>query len=445
LNLIGGFSGMQHDDALGQYSYLILKNVSQNVTLCASEYAKAFECSPIGTLDYCAHIFEHLSEADFRAAIQIAGKCAQASKVGCQLLQCSPEVQIHGDVVLADHIEAVIVHPSLRKADVDTILESLTDRCRASSIYWDELPTHSPDEELDMALQASVELAERVSHFSSREAEDIALAIALSTQSETQREACATEQATSALGYDVSQVVPLAPPSDIGTENVIKVSRGTDVHRLRISWCKDANAGEIYGRIRIAVQEVFGSDLILKYEDEDGDLCTLARATIMDYLSLGMDQPLRKLSAFPMPTPDELANKVGMACLSGSSQAKALPEVGDPEAAAVEHEENGFNKGEVISVQTVALAENDGANLATAEERPDVMVCQLEPEVRQSVNEGPQGRTEHVKEMLEESQSTEGTAAKTYAVTKPPSPKKSPTVYDDEDEVWELVGHPSAD
>mmetsp|Transcript_9299 Transcript_9299/g.16945 ORF Transcript_9299/g.16945 Transcript_9299/m.16945 type:complete len:737 (+) Transcript_9299:35-2245(+) len=76
--------------------------------------------------------------------------------------------------------------------------------------------------------------------------------------------------------------------SEPEVEHVVKASMGEDTRRLRSSWCASASPEQVLARIQDAVRSGFGlrleSECIMKYQDEDGDACSLVEPTVQDFL-----------------------------------------------------------------------------------------------------------------------------------------------------------------
>lgn len=113
-----------------------------------------------------------------------------------------------------------------------------------------------------------------------------------------------------------SSLAPLATPAAVtdadlaafATENcsgrasileyTLKATFGQDTRRLAVMWPTDACTGTALEEIDKAVRHGFGptlegSSFVLKYKDNDGDLCTLVEATFKDFLSFAQDSVLK--------------------------------------------------------------------------------------------------------------------------------------------------------
>lgn len=97
----------------------------------------------------------------------------------------------------------------------------------------------------------------------------------------------------------------VASIADVPAEvsKVIKVTCGKDMRRLHIIWPSAAPPAVIVCAIQNAVETCFGicisshspRDYLLKYTDEEGDLCTLVKETVEDFLQLSLG-PTMKLT-----------------------------------------------------------------------------------------------------------------------------------------------------
>lgn len=89
-------------------SYLLLRGVRLRATLCSTDSA-GMMLEDLATLDYCAHILARFSDEELKKVIKVAtGRIPGADSVA---LSTYREVQIHGEVRLADHVEMVMVCP----------------------------------------------------------------------------------------------------------------------------------------------------------------------------------------------------------------------------------------------------------------------------------------------------------------------------------------------
>lgn len=85
--------------------------------------------------------------------------------------------------------------------------------------------------------------------------------------------------------------------SDVEVEHLLKVTLATDMRRLRASWSPSARPDDVLTRIYSTVRCGFGlrssTKCLLKYEDEDGDMCTLVEPTVQDFLDSARGGTLR--------------------------------------------------------------------------------------------------------------------------------------------------------
>jgi len=84
---------------------------------------------------------------------------------------------------------------------------------------------------------------------------------------------------------------------DTPSVNTLKVVRGCDVRRLRAQWSSDALVGEILSCLTTTVEKGFGlsmeTDYVLKYHDDEGDLCTLVEETILDFFHISRQSSMK--------------------------------------------------------------------------------------------------------------------------------------------------------
>jgi hypothetical protein len=82
-------------------------------------------------------------------------------------------------------------------------------------------------------------------------------------------------------------------------KHILKVSCGSDTRRLRGEWDHGAPSRQILASIRAVISESFGLEsnapYVVKYCDDEGDLCTLVDDTVVDFLELHNGQNHFKL------------------------------------------------------------------------------------------------------------------------------------------------------
>lgn len=99
------------------------------------------------------------------------------------------------------------------------------------------------------------------------------------------------------------------------TDYVLKASLDNDVRRFRLSWASTATPEEIATAIHAAVGKIFDLPMAnhyLKYEDEDGDLCTLVKETVADYLSSCKGSVLKKVCVCRVPQEESSSSIVAI-------------------------------------------------------------------------------------------------------------------------------------
>jgi len=121
-------------------------------------------------------------------------------------------------------------------------------------------------------------------------------------QLETAPDAVATTSASS----DAGAASASSASSALSAALVLKVSLGEDMRRLRVAVGQDSSEAEWLSAVQVAVQQGFGlspavaevgGGLVLKYKDDEGDLCTLAKATVGDFLSFSQCSATPRLFA----------------------------------------------------------------------------------------------------------------------------------------------------
>lgn len=93
-----------------------------------------------------------------------------------------------------------------------------------------------------------------------------------------------------------AQPIAASPTVVTSSGHVLKVTYKQDTRRLRADWASAAPAQEAFASIRAAIEEVFSlpidasvsSAYVLKYHDDEGDLCTLVENTVTDFLETGL-------------------------------------------------------------------------------------------------------------------------------------------------------------
>jgi len=126
--------------ACSQYGlcYLLLRNVRFRTTFSAQDSA-GLCIDRLATVDYYAHVLEHYQDDELRAAVEVGTR--QAFGRDSRAIQQYKEAQIHGEVRLADHVELIMLHPSLRastSSSSSSMLDLLSERCGCAPIVWME-------------------------------------------------------------------------------------------------------------------------------------------------------------------------------------------------------------------------------------------------------------------------------------------------------------------
>jgi len=188
-------------------------------------------------------------------------------------------------------------------------------------------------------------------------------------------------------------VPPTAPaPAGEGSSEqvqyVLKASLNNDVRRFRLSWPSAASGEEIINAICDAVQRSFDlpmAEHCLKYEDDDGDFCTLVKLTVVDYLSSRQGSTLKKVfvcrkeptadigastgpSVSSEATLSEAASQMSIANEEEEVQAATRRQAEDEEAAAKKRsEEEAARKRRAEDEAKKQLEEEIAAKIVEAE------------------------------------------------------------------------------
>jgi len=89
---------------------------------------------------------------------------------------------------------------------------------------------------------------------------------------------------------------------------VLKMEFRKEIYRVLISWYELAREEEIMAVIDGAVHDCFGlqmKEYYLKYQDNEGDMCTLVKPTVWDYLKMRQGSRMRKLFVHPNAQEEE--------------------------------------------------------------------------------------------------------------------------------------------
>eukprot|EP00927_Polykrikos_kofoidii_P083680 TRINITY_DN8628_c0_g1_i5.p1 TRINITY_DN8628_c0_g1~~TRINITY_DN8628_c0_g1_i5.p1 ORF type:complete len:847 (+),score=155.43 TRINITY_DN8628_c0_g1_i5:85-2625(+) len=118
------------------YSCFVLRGVRLRTTFCASDFSGA-TMENLATVDNYAHILLRLSDEDLRLQLSTIKSIVQGSVQGkASDLFVYTEAQIHGEIRLADHVELIMAHQSLKAmytwAD---LLAGLQRKC-GSRVVW---------------------------------------------------------------------------------------------------------------------------------------------------------------------------------------------------------------------------------------------------------------------------------------------------------------------
>ena len=89
-------------------------------------------------------------------------------------------------------------------------------------------------------------------------------------------------------------------PTGEASSQIIKVSLDGDVRRLAVDFPAGTSSAAAFVAVGKAVKQSFGlgaaDDLVMKYTDDEGDLCTLAELSMEDFSSRHVLSPHRRCS-----------------------------------------------------------------------------------------------------------------------------------------------------
>jgi len=98
-------------------------------------------------------------------------------------------------------------------------------------------------------------------------------------------------------------------PTSEASKQVVKVTLGEDVRRLTVQFAQGTSAKQAFELVETTVRSRFGlptsQEVVLKYLDDEEDLCTLVEATVEDLASLSPKvwRLQAKTSCAPIPVP----------------------------------------------------------------------------------------------------------------------------------------------
>mmetsp|Transcript_26179 Transcript_26179/g.57578 ORF Transcript_26179/g.57578 Transcript_26179/m.57578 type:complete len:660 (-) Transcript_26179:206-2185(-) len=332
-------------------SYLLLTGIRYRATF--SEPTCQSRCRDrLATVEYFAHVLSRCTDSELHAVIRSGLRRAPAGRL--PLVVAPMEAQLHGEVRLAENVELILANPSLRAPQYNEMLAALSARCQAP-VTWishAEVPASPANEEweMELAFKESAELAKRDSRRAADDDEDeqLARALALSLAELEHPQAAPSipdeeEQMKIALALSVAAPAeakerlatasyPSKPPS-----RILKARLDEDTRRMHVGWPEQSVAGEVFGAIGEAVRKAFGHDLeaavgevghlIFKYEDDDGEPCTLAEGTVEDYLSFASATSLPRLTLRVVVPPVVVEETPAVPQVREPESAECLPEV----------------------------------------------------------------------------------------------------------------------
>jgi hypothetical protein len=126
------------------------------------------------------------------------------------------------------------------------------------------------------------------------------------------------------------------------TTHILKVTFGSHVLRLHAEWSSDALASSVFSCIKDVVEKAFGVTVgstlsyVLKYHDEEGDLCTLTKRTTMDFLDIYDQQASLKLVIEAQQAPQSASVSE---CKAANEDIECIL-LGSGESAVIEDDQN---------------------------------------------------------------------------------------------------------
>lgn len=153
-------------------SYLLLRNCRLRTTFSAQD-SGGVNIEDLATVDYHAHVLEKYEDSELRAALEVGTRRAVGVDSGA--ITKYKEAQIHGEVRLAEHVELIMAHPSLRGPAHAEMMQRLAMRCNAPVVWMETAGDGSGG-----AGPAPAHAAPRFGSALSAEDQDLALAIEVS-------------------------------------------------------------------------------------------------------------------------------------------------------------------------------------------------------------------------------------------------------------------------
>jgi hypothetical protein len=129
-------------------SYLLLRNVRLRTTFAAKD-SGGINIEDLATVDYYAHVLEKYSDKELEATVQVA--TGQVFGRDSEVIMNYKEAQIHGDVRLAENVELIMVHPSMRGDRHADMLQKLSACCKAPIVWMEGTDGEDVGEDADDA------------------------------------------------------------------------------------------------------------------------------------------------------------------------------------------------------------------------------------------------------------------------------------------------------
>jgi len=147
LNVTNDPQGVRKCSSYGS-SYLLLRNVRLRTTFAARD-SGGIHISELATVDYYAHVLEKYTDEELRAAVEVGTR--QTLGRDSEVISQYKEAQIHGEIRLAENVEVIMAHPSLRTERHKDMLKQLSERCQAP-VVWIEADARTCDLSLESEL-----------------------------------------------------------------------------------------------------------------------------------------------------------------------------------------------------------------------------------------------------------------------------------------------------
>mmetsp|Transcript_120811 Transcript_120811/g.188675 ORF Transcript_120811/g.188675 Transcript_120811/m.188675 type:complete len:895 (-) Transcript_120811:344-3028(-) len=135
LNVMNDKSGVAPCAQYGE-SYMVLKDVRLRIT-CAPEDSSIVAADRLAVLDYYAHVLNEFTDEELRETIEAANSDVE-TKGDSKKLQEYKEVQLHGEIALAKHVSAIVVHQKHRDGDMQSKIEKVCKKHGITMSWMDD-------------------------------------------------------------------------------------------------------------------------------------------------------------------------------------------------------------------------------------------------------------------------------------------------------------------